>query len=306
MTAPANARLLDVMTSGNFVVTGPTAGNESVEAWSIKRLPFEPKGWVKDLRAALRSELKVLTWSTGNVLHARFVSNDTRAFDVENVLLYNVGNGYFANTSQTGLRLERAFAHPPAPPLDLRGETLHYHQYRLAGLDSTFHHWKAGKRLAKWAAPLPSASQMTASSVWLTMKRGQAEVEKSTSDDVTALMIRATVGVPPGVRTNAAGLIKPLFDGILASFHAHDGSEVAKVSARLSEALDADSGEIEELLLDRDREVLGLRRLLWPWGDTVQWNPADDRIVAAELLVAAAEPGRSLQVEGELFEAAPA
>lgn len=294
------------MTARNFVVTGPTAGNESVEAWSTKRLPFEPTGWAKDLRADLRSALKQLARSAGTILEASYVSTDRSMCDVENVLLYNVGSGSFADTTRTGLRFERAFEEPPTAPPGLRGGVLHYHQYRLTGLDSTFHHWKAGTRKAKWAALLPDVNEMTASSVWLCMKRGQAEVTETAAADATALMLKATVRVPRETRTNAARLIKPLFDGILASFHAHDGSEVAKVSARLSEALDTGSGKIEKLLLDRDREVLGMRRLLWPWRKTVQWNPADDRIVAAELLVTVAEPGLSMQVEGELIVAAPA
>jgi hypothetical protein len=44
------------------VVVDPTG--LCVEAWSTKRLPFEPKGWLRSLRAELRGELPGLYGGT--------------------------------------------------------------------------------------------------------------------------------------------------------------------------------------------------------------------------------------------------
>ncbi len=39
------------------ILKSETGGKDVVEAWSVKRLPFEPRGWLKRLRADLREAL---------------------------------------------------------------------------------------------------------------------------------------------------------------------------------------------------------------------------------------------------------
>jgi hypothetical protein len=98
-------------------------------------------------------------------------------------------------------------------------------------------------------------------------------------------------------------LLKGIFDGVISSFQAHtDTAVLPDVVARLTTVLPADPVEIEELLLDRGRAVLGVvSRLVCLRDVGVQWNPADDRCVAGELL--AAEPvGPRWAIRGELVE----
>src|SRR5437763_6942840 len=89
------------------------ASDRRVEAWSTRRLQFEPKGWQVELRAELRRALASLSAETG-FLAAVYASPIRDAGDVENVLFYNVGSG-FGQTTQRGVRFERSFDHPPPP-----------------------------------------------------------------------------------------------------------------------------------------------------------------------------------------------
>jgi hypothetical protein len=81
-----------------------------IEAWSAQRLNFEPKDWRKDLRTDLATSVQTLSATDGRVMHAVYSSAVREACDVENVLIYNVGPGSFANATRAGLRFERAFA----------------------------------------------------------------------------------------------------------------------------------------------------------------------------------------------------
>lgn len=79
-----------------------------------------------------------------------------------------------------------------------------------------------------------------------------------------------------------------------------DASTVAEGSTRVARTVPASPREVEALLLDRDKAVLGVaRRLLHVRGRGVQWAPADDLCVAGELL--AEEPaGETWSLRGAL------
>lgn len=66
-------------------------------------------------RRALREALGRLDWANGPVLVASFTSTDRRPYDVENLLLYNVGLSAFAHLSCKELVLTRSFAPPVSP-----------------------------------------------------------------------------------------------------------------------------------------------------------------------------------------------
>ena len=92
----------------------------AVEAWATERLPFEPKGWMLELRSALRQ----MRSHNGALLAAVYSSQVDAFCDVENVVIYNVGAGNFAATASAGLRLERGYFCPPAP-VELSSEAEH-------------------------------------------------------------------------------------------------------------------------------------------------------------------------------------
>ncbi len=72
-----------------------TRADERVDAWSAVRLPFEPKGWLRDYRSELQSALRSMKATSTSVLYAEYAAPDAAFADLENVLLYNVGSGCY-------------------------------------------------------------------------------------------------------------------------------------------------------------------------------------------------------------------
>ena len=275
-----------------------------VELWSTERLPFEPKGWLKDMRGDLREALMKLECSPDEILHATYVSGVDQACDAENILFYNVGASYFARSSSNGLRFERAFSEPPPPPRLLKERVLHYQFYGPAKRQDGFAYWRSRSKLVQWEMSSEALGPSTsATSIWYWMKRGMSGTTAAIEGEPSRFGLSVTLHASSGWVLNPAALIKPLFDGIIAAFHSHDGSMLEQVSDRLARKLDVDASEVAGHLLSDSVAVLGSRRLVWPWGKSVQWNPADDRCVAAELLLYTGKNRNGLwRLSGELFE----
>ncbi|MBI3747612.1 MAG: hypothetical protein HY262_01995 [Chloroflexi bacterium] len=115
--------------------------------------------------------------------------------------------------------------------------------------------------------------------------------------------------LPEGVWVNLAALAKPLIDGTIAAFHEHDDPEsLDLVATRVGAQVSVPAGDVRSLLRRNAAGVLGSRRLLWPWRDGVQWNPADDRLSAVRIGL---EPRRAtdrnagVRIRGSLVEIAP-
>ena len=128
----------------------------AVEAWATERLPFEPKGWMLDLRRELRSALRQMRSHNGALLAAVYSSQVDAFCDVENVVIYNVGAGNFAATASAGLRLERGYFCPPAP-VELSSEAEHHACYSVAPVAQGFACWRRGTTLAGWSGMADAA-----------------------------------------------------------------------------------------------------------------------------------------------------
>ncbi len=296
-----------INTFPHFVVRGVEAGHDSVEAWSVKRLPFEPKGYLLEMRSNLRTALQALKADPGQVLHATYLSNVAEPCDAENVLLYNVGTGRFAGSAHHGLRFERAFASPPLQSLSepFSEPPQHYHQYRIADRSDGYQHWQRGKTMAQWNSIALSSDKVLGelASAWYAMKHGEIYNRQTVSSDVHfGLSVEICTPFRPAL--NLASLVKPLFDGIISAFGSHDGSNLDLVCSRLGNRLRREPSELANLLMADEHNVLGRRKLLWPYGEFVQWNPADDRCVVGEILVNYDASASGSSISGTLFTVA--
>lgn len=278
-------------------------GGQQVEAWSTKRLQFEPKGWQLIFREDLRSAIASLAAAPNELLHAVYVSPDKTPSDTENILFYNVGEGAFANSALNGLRFERAFVRPSQCPISLTKMPLHYHRYSLRTPNSDLEHWIEGDVLARLNAPLGSVNTNTKpASIWFAVKNGSVQVSDHFESPPQAYGLRVRLSNPGNITARSASIVKPVFDGVIAAFHYHDGHEMPEIGRRIGGQLGANPEEIIALLSDNTGAVLGKRRLVHRRGMGVQWNPGDDSCLVGELRVNQVVGARQWQLSGELFE----
>jgi hypothetical protein len=94
----------------------------------------------------------------------------------------------------------------------------------------------------------------------------------------------------------------PAIGGSAGRWQAHtDTTVLSDVADRPAAVLPADADEIEELLSDQRWALLGVvPRLVKPFGNGVQWNPADHRCAAGELL--AADSDHNCAIRGEIVK----
>jgi hypothetical protein len=291
-------------TAPTYLVLGIQPHHDLVEAWSMLRLSFEPKGWLRHFREDLGQAIRRLAADAGQVLHADYISESRELCDAENVLFYNVGSGCFARSASAGLRFERGHGPIPQPPVGLSAE--HYHRYRLSPAGSHFVHWRRGRTLARWEDALfdSSAALRLPAQVWARTAAAAIELE-GVATDGQLFGLSVTMHYPEGRALNLANLVKTVFDGVITAFHVHSGPIPDQVRSHLSQVLSISSIDVDARLRDGRRAVLGARRLVWPFGRTgIQWNPADDRCVAGELLTAPAR-GTAWRLSGALFEVQP-
>lgn len=266
------------------------AGGAVVEGWSSRRLPFEPKGWLLDYRTALRRAIGALDHPCPE-LYCAYTSVGAGRCDVENVLLYNLGASAFAGLEVTEVVVERLF-HRPEPPHHLTFSPDHHHLYRC-GPSATSPGWPS---IATWP-PTTVAPPFRIERIWSALRT--STVPMVVTDPATAhLSLRLDLEHPSTARPPAIlSAMKVLIDGAIASLHVHDGSRLDDVAGRLAARLGRTAPGVAEELMDPAHAVLGKRRLLWPLGNFVQWNPADDGIVWLRVKV---HSGDAWRISGDL------
>lgn len=280
-----------------------------VDAWSTTRLPFEPKGAMLEFRAGLRSAVVRLSADSSHALHALYTSPLGGRFDVENVLIYNVGTSAFGRSAGFELVVERLLGPVPPPARPLEGSAHHY-AYTIMERDMPWRAWSTVRRLASFESQEVRSPTEVArpASVWLATRRGDTSVHAAANDS-SAIGLELTVELPQGARVNLAALAKPLIDGTVAGFHEHDDSaSLDLVASRVGAQISVPAEEVRALLNRNAAGILGSRRLLWPWREGIQWNPADDRCwavrIGRESRVATDRDG-GVRIRGSLVELAP-
>lgn len=274
----------------DFVVV---PGSGSVEAWSVRRLPFEPRDAMLEFRTALRAALAGLESERGR-LRCAYSSTSTDFCDAENVLLYNVGMSSFGRLTERGVTFERAHLVPPCP-VPLSGPALHHVRYATQATEA-FLHWRVTDEVASWEAPAPVRMGKAVGWWWATRTGSRVTTAGDLANQPYGLHVQ--IG---GLRRTTASVLKPMLDGIIAGFH-RDGSPSDEAVERLA----SDIGEIEGLVraqLTASDAALGSRVVVRPFRDGLQWNPADDLCVACR--VDNVGPSGPSVVRGRLLALAP-
>lgn len=294
----AHSRLVvrGILPAVDYEVSTPVPGSV-VEAVSQARLPFEPTGWLVDFRRDLAEACRTLTAGPGQVLHAVYRSDDRRPSDIENIVSYNLGTGALRAAAAHGLTFERSFAPSTTAP--------HHYRYELVLDSAPWRYWRSSQLLADLTmdAPLSLFSEPKAGRWWLAARRGDLTAHSNRSEPPDAYALSITVSPPAGWRGSLSGLIKPLADGIVSALHNHVGpvDQIVDRASSIDPMLTA--GELTALLARSGPAPLGVTRLLTPRGAGVQWQPADDGIVALDVRITSGiapgtVEGRAHLVEG--------
>lgn len=272
-----------------------------VELWSEKRLPFEPQGWLKKMRDTLRAALKQMTPEGQAMLYARYSSGEKYIFDVENVLFYNVGNSAFSHLDIRHLLFERVFE--KASHLEEDKNFPHNQQYSCSLPVSPY--WDKRSSLAALENVIcpPLNGSLKPHAVWSALKRTDIQVyERAILSE--PLGFNVTICIPRNANINVIAGLKALLDGVIAAFHVHNGANLLEVAMRLSNVMSASSDEMELMLMDSIKAVLGSRDLVQSYRSGIKWNPADDRLVHVEIKIEIYDQ-EEWSMSGELFVATP-
>jgi hypothetical protein len=264
---------------------------QQVELWSTKRLPFEPTGWLAEMKNELRSALKSLTKNTERqTLTCSLRSLDNSFFDPENVLLYNVGSGAFSHLARHALQLKRTFEAPPPCPVPLVSSALYYHKYALTHSADTLPDWAVNPN-ASWRFTIPRTKGETKPHhIWWAMKNGITQQQSPAIGPNTPYGLVVHYQAPKSV--NLTGKIKVLLDGIVSGLHSMSAPLDAHVADWLAKSLNTSTTAICRALEDSTADALGDRALIHRFGKGVQWNPQDElchRVVLRSHVVAGAE-----------------
>ena len=248
-----------------------------------------------EYRHALRRALAELDPARGAVLRGHFGSRGSRRCDVENLLLYNLGLSAFAHLRPQEVVLTRSLT--PAPPPEGDPDVLvHHHRYDLvaSGLPA------AASDVIARLAPVPLRRPVAVEKVWYDLRSVEAwVVERRPGGRGDQLGLDLTLHRPPGSGPPAMlGMVKVLVDGVVSAIHRHDGSQLELLAERLSGRLAVPADRVAQLLTG-DPAALGTRKLLWPYRQFVQWNPADDAIVHLRV---ATMPSSTWLLSGTLTE----
>lgn len=259
--------------------------------WSTVRLPFEPRGWLVDMRNDLRGELQELGRTSSGRLHAVYGAADDGAFvDTENVLLYNVGGKALRPLMAHAVTFERRYQVPPPPPGIglINGKALHYHRYSDAS-ETSSEYWKPAKPLGAFFN-VPVGSVDKPAPVWNAIREYATPlIEPASAPTRFLINLQITDTQQPGAGS-VASIVKPALDGVISAYHGHEGSDGNAEAQRLEAAGIGTAEILQKHLLDQRWAALGARRLVKPFGAMgVQWNPADEFCVYAHITLTTGE-----------------
>lgn len=251
----------------DFVVV---ASPDRVEAWSVRRLPFEPAGAMRSLRESLRSAIADLDSSSGSV-RAVYSSLSTDFCDAENVLFYNLGPSRFRRLATHRLTFERSLSVPECPTA-LSGPPLHHHAYSVENRPG-FLHWAVDRVIASGRASPPRRTEKPVDWWWQMRTGPRTAAEPLAPGMPFALRLQL-----PHASAPIPALLKPLLDGLVAALQCDpspDEEAVTRIATRLGVERDTVRAH-----LTAPGVLTGRGSLVRAYRGGLQWNPADDLCTA--------------------------
>lgn len=228
------------------------------------RLPFEPKGELRAMRDDLRAALLRLR---GDRLWARFSGPAYGGYDLENVLFYNVGCSAFRNLAATSLYFEK----DPSP--STRDQRWRHRYATGTGMSGG---WRpVGQEVA--VELVSEANRIgTAPEMWALTHQALGDGTRS----LAGLDLFLTLDLECGSSVNLTEVAKRVIDGLFCALHQYLGEPSTELIDRIKRVAATSEADARRWLMLAG--PLGPSRFVWPFGQNLQWSPADDRLVAVK------------------------
>jgi len=282
-----------------------SANGKTVELWSVKRPPFEPKGSVLEMRNELREHLGRMHSDGASILRATYVSLETDLCDIENVLIYNVGSYYFRNIDTHRIILERKVEQSPLladAPADIK----HYCRYEIIAARDFSETTSDGNAIVSWKNMiLPKDLPEKLAPYWLAMKKADVTIKGSVNSGSPSYGIRLRLQVSHGTTMHITQRMKPLLDGIISAFHVHDGTDLSEVAGRIADQVGITPDVVGNLLMEERLNVLGFKRVVVKRASGVQWSPDDHLVLYIDMEVGHIVGNGAWTMEGAIFGMSP-
>ncbi|UAL31122.1 hypothetical protein K8W59_06530 [Nocardioides rotundus] len=244
---------------------------DAVHGSSTRRLPFEPKGWLRSYRDCLRSTLSQLRLYEDVGLRAVYSTPTHELADLENVLFYNLGSSSYRHLTHHGVEAFRTSS----------SDERHHVSYQLTSRSEMG--MQQGEPLAEVTLDALPTPRDKAGAWWAAIRdRVQPTGAQATAEFTVEIVSHGQV-------TALVSAMKPMFDGLISALHSHDGSHREQISRELGRFGDAE--QLWARLNDGSFAVLGPPRpLIRPHREGIAWNPADELCSAFSILPAASGP----------------
>lgn len=237
-----------------------------------RTMPPARKAAMDNARKELRAAIGEITACSGQIIEGVYSSNVDGAFDVENVVFYNIGAATFRNASRYGLRARRCRE-------TVRLGVAHALTYRMIPTPAV------PKQLLATLSFTPDGIDKC-SKVWLAASGEEGMVFGSVGGKY-GIYVELAGSKPP---KNPASVIKSLFDGVIAAMQADLCPDETAI-ARLATTLNTTPAVIRARLdapAATAIPALPTKRLVQAKGpDSVHWYPADDLCEECTLVVKA-------------------
>lgn len=260
------------------------ANEKSVLAASDFYVPFEigasqgdKRGQIAEFKSNLRTAAAMMRPQDQEVLFAQYAEDgeQSRLFDLENMLFYNIGPAAFASCAVRGISFS---ALPDKAALCRQNglrERKHVYSYRCLPLSEAEACFDALPLMAEWTdVPLDRHEADTPAKYWKAVRSARDKVtafDYGESPLSSCFALRIELFLPQKVRL--ANMVKPLIDGVVCAFHGANASCLACLTDFCRRQ------RCEELSLPgRFPAVLGERTFIRPYrnGQSFLWDPADD------------------------------
>ncbi len=249
---------------------------KQVVACSQMRISFEPKGTQMDFRNEMRKAISELRLGNNEIAIASFCTTENAFFDVENILVYNIGPNTFATISKNGIHVVKS------------NETIdagfsNKYEYLIADKKKTLSELEIKKSNAFLQFQFTLKKFNTAlkpSDYWLAFHDGNTEIENHETKKFFGVFIDVHL---PNECGNIVSMMKPMIDGIISGMHSENLKD-GDAEIRLSKILNVPNERITELLYRKDFSILGERNLISAYRDGLKWNPEDERCIEITII----------------------